>query len=123
VNQRRSRVGISFGPDEGRGEFFSYEHNHQAWSTVGDDRGRRPPPSSWISPLIKRRGRSATNPPAWTEASAAGSACLPTSLQALTTGYREESNPLMDWAESECEIDPVASEMNKTLRDSYERYC
>src|SRR5687768_16913306 len=47
----------------------------------------------------------------------------PAAILAATNEYREESNPLRDWFDAECEADPDALTPAKALRDSYESWC
>lgn len=46
----------------------------------------------------------------------------PAAVSAATEEYRDDSNPLGDWVESECELDPEAFTPAKQLRESHERW-
>lgn len=46
----------------------------------------------------------------------------PEAVMAATDSYREESNPLADWFEAECELDPDAIIPAAQLRETYERW-
>jgi len=47
----------------------------------------------------------------------------PAAVMAATEEYREESNPLLDWFESECERDDEAMTPASVLRENYEKWC
>lgn len=47
----------------------------------------------------------------------------PAAVMAATEDYRNESNPLADWVESHCELDPDAVIPATRLREDYERWC
>jgi putative DNA primase/helicase len=47
----------------------------------------------------------------------------PAAVLAATDEYRQDSNPLNDWFEAECESDEAAKTPNAKLRDAYERWC
>lgn len=47
----------------------------------------------------------------------------PAAVQVATDGYRADSNPLLEWADSECELDSSAWTSTADLRESYERHC
>jgi len=47
----------------------------------------------------------------------------PAAVLAATDEYRADSNPLLEWFESECERDDEASAPASELRDAYEKWC
>ncbi len=47
----------------------------------------------------------------------------PAAVQVATDDYRADSNPLLEWADSECELDSSAWTSTADLRESYERHC
>jgi putative DNA primase/helicase len=47
----------------------------------------------------------------------------PEAVMAATEEYREDSNPLRDWIESDCELEADAITPASVLRDSYEGWC
>lgn len=47
----------------------------------------------------------------------------PDAVMSATDEYRDESNPIAEWIESECELDPDAVTAGSDLRGSYERWA
>jgi putative DNA primase/helicase len=46
----------------------------------------------------------------------------PAAVKAATAEYRDESNPLREWVEAECVLDPDAVTTAQELREAYERW-
>jgi hypothetical protein len=47
----------------------------------------------------------------------------PEAVKVATAEYRDESNPLREWIEAECDLDPSAVTPSGELRQAYERWA